>query len=64
MKRGRFSEEQIVGILKEHEAGRRLLLLPYIVIGRHCREKEGRDTNRPQKRAWMEEWPGHAVQGG
>ena len=24
MKRGRFSEEQIVGILKEHEAGRRM----------------------------------------
>ncbi len=23
MKRGRFSEEQIVGILKEHEAGRK-----------------------------------------
>jgi len=24
MKRGRFSEEQIVGILKEHEAGRKI----------------------------------------
>ena len=24
MKRGRFSEEQIVGILKEHEAGRKV----------------------------------------
>jgi putative transposase len=24
MKRGRFSEEQIVGILKEHEAGRKM----------------------------------------
>lgn len=24
MKRGRFSEEKIVGILKEHEAGRRI----------------------------------------
>jgi hypothetical protein len=24
MKRGRFSEEQMVGILKEHEAGRRI----------------------------------------
>jgi putative transposase len=27
MKRGRFSEEQIVGILKEHEAGRKIVEL-------------------------------------
>jgi hypothetical protein len=28
MKRGRYSEEQIVGILKEHEAGRKMVELP------------------------------------
>jgi putative transposase len=27
MKRGGFSEEQIVGILKEHEAGRKIAVL-------------------------------------
>jgi hypothetical protein len=39
MKKGRFSEEQIVGILKEHEAGRK--------IGELAREhgvSEGRST--------------------
>ena len=27
MKKGRFSEEQIIGILKQHEAGRKLIHL-------------------------------------
>ncbi|MET4091146.1 hypothetical protein [Bradyrhizobium sp. S3.5.5] len=28
MKRGRFTEEQIIGILKEHEAGEYIATLP------------------------------------
>jgi hypothetical protein len=40
MKKGRFSEEQIIGILKEHEAGRKM--------AQWARRAVCRNAERPQ----------------
>jgi hypothetical protein len=51
MKRGRFSEEQIVGILKEHEAGRKteiFLGLEARTISLHLHRLEQTETSASQ----------------
>ncbi len=60
MKRGRFSEEQMVGILKEHEAGRKVAELARehgvseaTLYG--WKSKYGRSTRRDGR--WRS-WPG------
>ena len=49
MKRARFTEEQIIGVLKEHEAGAKTadLARKHGVWKRRC------TTGRPSTAAWM-----------
>ena len=49
MKRARFTEEQIIGVLKEHEAGAKTADLAASTVSR----KRRCTTGRPSTAAWM-----------
>ena len=49
MKRGRFTEEQIIGVLREHEAGAKTAEL----ARKHGISEAPCTTGRPSTAAWM-----------
>ena len=53
MKRTRFTEEQIIGVLKEHEAGAKTADL----ARKHGVSKRRFTTGRPSTAAWMSPRP-------
>ncbi len=50
MKRGRFNEEQIIGVLKQHEAGRKVpKLAREIGTARRCRAARPLRASAPEE---------------
>ena len=54
MKRVRFTEEQIIGVLREHEAGAKTADL----ARKHGSRKQPCTTGRPSTAGWMYRKPG------